>query len=217
MHACIDQFTSNTIPAQGGASPTAVPASPVHRADRDGGGDCADACSSVMHAQKGAGLPGVQTQSQVPWRGHTQRIASKGSKTRAQAYTAPEAKQQAGVECRMPAPPTMQLPCPAGGRLALSPNGKSVVFAMSDGIRRVDQDTKGRTPKFNEVSGDLAAKVSAIKGEVKALAFTPDGAHLALGFASGELRVVEWPSLKPKFLLRCVWGRGGGRAARPGV
>ncbi|KAG1651597.1 hypothetical protein FOA52_006949 [Chlamydomonas sp. UWO 241] len=89
--------------------------------------------------------------------------------------------------------------CPM--RMALSPNGKSIVFAMSEGIKRLDQDTKGRVPKFFEIQGDLADKLSSIKGEVKALAFHPSGSHLAVGCASGELRVYEWPSLKVKFQL----------------
>lgn len=47
--------------------------------------------------------------------------------------------------------------------MLLSPNGKSIVLAMSDGIKRLDQDTKNRTPKLNEVSGDLQSRISEIK------------------------------------------------------
>ena len=38
--------------------------------------------------------------------------------------------------------------------MALTPNGKSLVFAMGQGgIRRLDQDTKGRFPKFVSMTG----------------------------------------------------------------
>ena len=39
-------------------------------------------------------------------------------------------------------------------RMAISPNEKSMVFAMGKGgIRRVDLDNSGKVPKFTEISG----------------------------------------------------------------
>lgn len=41
-----------------------------------------------------------------------------------------------------------------GRRLAISPNEKSIVFIMGKGgIKRLDLDAKGKTPKFTEMTG----------------------------------------------------------------
>ena len=78
-----------------------------------------------------------------------------------------------------------------------------------------DQSASGQaityqTLCFASGPGDLLARLSEIKGEVKCLGFRPNGSHLALGFDSGELHVYEWPSLKIKLSLRS--GRGDRRS-----
>lgn len=90
--------------------------------------------------------------------------------------------------------------CPM--RLAISPDGKSIVLCMGKGgIKRVDVDLSG--PKFFPMALPSGPELSQIgTEEVKSLAFSPDGKHLALGLASGEVYILEWPSLTGKFSLR---------------
>ncbi|PNW85068.1 hypothetical protein CHLRE_03g170350v5 [Chlamydomonas reinhardtii] len=88
--------------------------------------------------------------------------------------------------------------CPS--RLAIAPGGRSIVFGVGDaGLRRLDLDTRGRVPKFTEVTGTLAEKLSGVKLDAKALAFHPAGDLLAVGSDDGTVAVFEWPSLKLKF------------------
>ena len=55
------------------------------------------------------------------------------------------------------------------------------------------------------LAGELRDRISSeVKGEVKCIGFSPSGSHMAIGFDSGELRVLDWPSLKAKFALWCV-------------
>ncbi|KAG2499356.1 hypothetical protein HYH03_002931 [Edaphochlamys debaryana] len=94
------------------------------------------------------------------------------------------------------------LDCPT--RLIVSPDAKSIVFAMGKGgIQRLDMDVgKGKPPKFTEVTGAIADRCKAIKiPDVKAMAFHPSGELLALGGDDGSLVVYEWPSLKVKLDL----------------
>ena len=87
-------------------------------------------------------------------------------------------------------------------RLAVSPDGKSIVLCMGKGgIKRVDVDLTGL--QFTPVALPPGPELAHIgTGEVKSLAFSPDGKLLALGLASGEAYVLEWPSLAGRLSLR---------------
>ncbi|KXZ56644.1 hypothetical protein GPECTOR_1g580 [Gonium pectorale] len=78
--------------------------------------------------------------------------------------------------------------CPT--RLAVTPSGKSIVFAMGNGgIRRLDLDTRGKMPRFSEVTGSLEERLKSITTDVKVMSFHPSGDYLALGGDDGSVVV----------------------------
>ncbi|MEW5309888.1 MAG: hypothetical protein WDW38_001734 [Sanguina aurantia] len=90
--------------------------------------------------------------------------------------------------------------CPM--RLAVTPDSRSIVFAMgTGGLRRLDVNPAAEAPKPAEVSDALQARMSQVKGEVKSLAFNASGTLLALGGDDGSLAVHEWPSMDVKMNL----------------
>lgn len=56
-------------------------------------------------------------------------------------------------------------------------------------------------------AGALQERLAEVKLDVKAMAFSADGAHLALGAEDGTLLVLEWPGMKPKLSLAGWVGR----------
>jgi prolactin regulatory element-binding protein len=89
------------------------------------------------------------------------------------------------------------LDCPE--RMALSPDGGTLLVAMAGGgLRRyaLSRDAAGGL-QLAEAPIEPAKRVAEAEQDVKALAFSGDGALLALGCASGQLVVLRWPSLRP--------------------
>mgnify|MGYP001806927565 CR=1 FL=1 len=62
-----------------------------------------------------------------------------------------------------------QRPSASHCRLAIAPGGRSIVFGVGDaGLRRLDLDTRGRVPKFTEVTGEgLAGCERGVKACVR--------------------------------------------------
>lgn len=78
----------------------------------------------------------------------------------------------------------------------------------------MQQAQRGPPPAPTCTAGDTHKRASAIRGEVKCMAFTRAGTHLALGCTYGGLTVLAWPSLDVVFELRCGQGALGGACRR---
>jgi len=82
--------------------------------------------------------------------------------------------------------------------MALAPSGSALLLGMSDGgVRRFQLDLTGASPRVIEVTAAFSERFAALKDEVAAMAFSGDGALMALGFADGGVKVVAYPAMKP--------------------
>ncbi|GBF92567.1 hypothetical protein Rsub_05181 [Raphidocelis subcapitata] len=82
-------------------------------------------------------------------------------------------------------------------RMALAPSGSALLLGMSDGgVRRFQLDLTGPTPRVIEVSSAFSERFEALRGEVTAMAFSGDGGLLAVGFITGDVKVLSYPGMK---------------------
>mmetsp|Transcript_22716 Transcript_22716/g.62717 ORF Transcript_22716/g.62717 Transcript_22716/m.62717 type:complete len:470 (+) Transcript_22716:198-1607(+) len=91
--------------------------------------------------------------------------------------------------------------CPM--RMAVTPDDTALVVAMANGgLQQLEiQTPSGGPTTVTPATGEARARISSIQGEVRCMAFSPSGRHLALGFTYGALQVLSWPSLEVCFEL----------------
>ncbi|KIY93619.1 hypothetical protein MNEG_14344 [Monoraphidium neglectum] len=112
-----------------------------------------------------------------------------------------------------------------GGRMVLAPSGSALILGMNDGgVRRFQLDLSGPSPRLIEVSAAFTERFQCLQEEVDSMAFTPDGALLAVGFSTGDLKVLAYPTMKPLVHwklesdvkdLDFAWQHGGGPQQGP--